>query len=659
MADVAFAISLQDEVSAGARSASASLGQTEAALKQTGAAGDSVAGKMANVGASATKAANGGATAARSFRDQGREAGKLSHDVERLAKAQEKADAKKLAASQKEAAQAMAQAAKAAEKNASAVAKIKASSVTNLGGAAKAASPKLGEFLERGNQLSQALPGIPPAAGAAAMALLAVGIAGLKAAAGFAKFALDAADARRHLLAVSTAQTESVKIGAALASVVERTAHRTGMSADKVSEYAGELWKAGVRGQDLKAALAVAAGTARVLGDSAGSAFTKTAIDAHKAGKSVLELAEGAKTKLRPALMLELSRPSVALERMKSAAAGLFDTTDASGFAAGLNTITSMLEKGSAVGDAMREVFSALFGSLGSGAQSGGSFVVALIEHMTIMALRLAIVLKPLGRSFMALWNDMAGGEVGSTIAELFSSVLMPALAGVATVAGVVAAGFALLGGAIALVLAGVGAVAGALVAAGYGIAAGIAAIVDGAVAAYNAVAAFASSVTSPLSNLGSAAMEAAGNFISGLVSGITGGVGMVVDAIKGLASNALGAFKGILGIASPSKVMLQMGGYTAEGFAGGMDAGAAVVESSASTLAAAPIEAAKAAPPAALPAPRAAGGGGGGAIDIGGVQITINGVAGAEAILEKLPAALADAFEQIAETMGIQPAEA
>ena len=103
---------------------------------------------------------------------------------------------------------------------------------------------------------------------------------------------------------------------------------------------------------------------------------------------------------------------------------------------------------------------------------------------------------------------------------------------------------------------------------------------------------------------------------------------------------------------------MLQMGGYTAEGFAGGMDAGAAVVESSASTLAAAPIEAAKAAPLAALPAPRAAGGGGG-SVDIGGVTITINGVAGAENILERLPAALADAFEQIAETMGIQPAEA
>lgn len=133
----------------------------------------------------------------------------------------------------------------------------------------------------------------------------------------------------------------------------------------------------------------------------------------------------------------------------------------------------------------------------------------------------------------------------------------------------------------------------------------------------------------------------------------------MVIDAIKGLASGALGAFKSILGIASPSRVMLQMGGYTAEGFAGGMDAGAAVVESSASTLAAAPIEAAKAAPPAALPAPRAAGGGGGGSFDVGGVTITINGVAGAEAILEKLPAALADAFEQIAETMGLAPAEA
>jgi len=154
--------------------------------------------------------------------------------------------------------------------------------------------------------------------------------------------------------------------------------------------------------------------------------------------------------------------------------------------------------------------------------------------------------------------------------------------------------------------------------------------------------------------------MEAAGNFISGLVSGITGGVGMVVDAIKGLASSALGAFKGILGIASPSRVMLQMGGYTAEGFAGGMDAGAADVAASASSLAATPIQAAEAAPaPRAQAATGGARSGGGGSIEVGGVQITINGVAGAESILERLPAALADAFEQIAESMGINPAEA
>jgi len=105
--------------------------------------------------------------------------------------------------------------------------------------------------------------------------------------------------------------------------------------------------------------------------------------------------------------------------------------------------------------------------------------------------------------------------------------------------------------------------------------------------------------------------------------------------------------------------VMATLGGFTADGIAGGLDSGAASVESSASSLAAIPVAAMEAAPvPAALPGGRR-GGGGGGSFDVGGVTITINGVAGAESILERLPAALADAFEQIAETMGVNPLEA
>lgn len=83
------------------------------------------------------------------------------------------------------------------------------------------------------------------------------------------------------------------------------------------------------------------------------------------------------------------------------------------------------------------------------------------------------------------------------------------------------------------------------------------------------------------LSGWATAAYDAAGNFVSGIVNGITSGVGAVVAAVKGLASSAMSAFTGFFKIKSPSQVMVQMGGYVAEGAAIGIDKGAGDVAES------------------------------------------------------------------------------
>jgi phage-related protein len=85
---------------------------------------------------------------------------------------------------------------------------------------------------------------------------------------------------------------------------------------------------------------------------------------------------------------------------------------------------------------------------------------------------------------------------------------------------------------------------------------------------------------------LAASGFAAAIGFVDGIVGGIESGVGAVVDAVKGLASSALGAFKGVLGIASPSKVMLEHGEEdTAGAFAGGLDKGNAKVKASAKRM--------------------------------------------------------------------------
>ena len=72
---------------------------------------------------------------------------------------------------------------------------------------------------------------------------------------------------------------------------------------------------------------------------------------------------------------------------------------------------------------------------------------------------------------------------------------------------------------------------------------------------------------------------KAAGDLIKGLVKGIGNGAKAVVNKIKEICSGALDAVKKFFGIASPSKVMAQMGGYMMQGLENGIaSAGAGVV---------------------------------------------------------------------------------
>ncbi|MFO0658898.1 MAG: tape measure protein [Polyangiaceae bacterium] len=62
---------------------------------------------------------------------------------------------------------------------------------------------------------------------------------------------------------------------------------------------------------------------------------------------------------------------------------------------------------------------------------------------------------------------------------------------------------------------------------------------------------------------------------INGLLDGIESGAGAVVARMTELGGSVKGAVKSALGIASPSKVMLELGAYTAQGFEQGINRGA------------------------------------------------------------------------------------
>ena len=86
------------------------------------------------------------------------------------------------------------------------------------------------------------------------------------------------------------------------------------------------------------------------------------------------------------------------------------------------------------------------------------------------------------------------------------------------------------------------------------------------------------------------------GNLMEGMAGGIVAGVGAVANAINGVAESTMAWFREKLGIASPSKVFMQYGGWISEGAALGMQGGAGAVRTAALAVAAAaalPLQAA------------------------------------------------------------------
>lgn len=65
--------------------------------------------------------------------------------------------------------------------------------------------------------------------------------------------------------------------------------------------------------------------------------------------------------------------------------------------------------------------------------------------------------------------------------------------------------------------------------------------------------------------------MQAGVDMVAGLVTGIRSRIGQATSAIGGVGSGLIASFKGLLGIHSPSRVFAQLGGYTMQGLALGV----------------------------------------------------------------------------------------
>jgi hypothetical protein len=517
----------------------------------------------------------------------------------------------------------------------------------------------MGEALAKAGEV--ALAGAK-AIGAAVVAVVAsmgaLAIAGMK-------LALEAADAKGDMMLLFSTLTGGAVSGDEAVAMFDRLGDATGRTREELAATAKAFAPFAQSAAELEV-FTRAGLSAEAMAKGGGAAFeemTRKIQAAAQAGKAFKLGAEGlaqfAKMGLRAddvAARLGMSAADMA----KQLEAG---TIDAKRFGDALNT--ALVEKGAGpVADAamdlgnmwakakesvgkffediniepfLKEV-KALFGILDQANPSGralkagigGAFqamfdvatkVVPMVKRffldLIIYGLKAYIALKPIP----AMIQEFADSAEGAAVIDY----LKKGLASLAIAAGVVVA---VVGVLIATLVATVGVLAGV-----------------GA-----AVAVFVSEAISTLAGWAMTAQTAALDFIAGLVAGIQAGAAQVVGAVKGLASQATTAFKGALGIASPSKVMMEMGGYMGDGVAMGLDDSGGDVASSATGLATTAVDAVASAP---APGAPTGGVGAGLTVYIEPGAIVIQGGASAS-VVDLTEQAIAQIFERIASQQAV-----
>jgi phage-related protein len=89
---------------------------------------------------------------------------------------------------------------------------------------------------------------------------------------------------------------------------------------------------------------------------------------------------------------------------------------------------------------------------------------------------------------------------------------------------------------------------------------------------AARAASQFASSLINGLASIPGRVASIGSNIIQGMVNGVTGAAGRLISAVQGAVGNAIDGAKKLLGIHSPSRVFREIGRYTMQGAALGVD---------------------------------------------------------------------------------------
>lgn len=453
----------------------------------------------------------------------------------------------------------------------------------------------------------------------------------------------------------------------------EDVAADTGVADAELRKIAKDLREAKVKTDDMAGALRAVA-IRQALGQGSTSEFIA---DMKKAKRSVSDFSAATQAQLGGIVARQMLGLEAQGVRLRSNLARLFGGLNIDPALGGMQTLVGLFDETSATGKALKFLFEAIFQPLIDNAQKAAYFVEAFFIGLQIGFLTIYVGLKPLikavgdffGFEDTTLADTLSFAKLAGEAVAVAIAALVVAFAAVAAIVGVVIGVFA----AVAYVI--IDSVVSAVMLAGKALSFLIdfwTALPGMVVEAVNAVVSAAGQLPAKILEIVNSVVayfrdtpwaEIGADILRGLAAGITGSVGVVIEAVKAAIGGAIKSAKSILGIASPSKVFAGLGGLTGEGYAAGVEAEQAAADKavadlvqppSATELAAAPAPVVSAADNQPRQAPLAAGGP---QINLQGAHFKFYGVKDAEHAQQAFEEMLTRVFEGDALQLGAEAA--
>lgn len=326
-----------------------------------------------------------------------------------------------------------------------------------------------------------------------------------------------------------------------LQGAVDKVSASVSIGRDKVSGFAEQLYRSGLRGANLEAALEGASVKASALGEAAGSGFAGFASAVALGGGSVKKLSEDVKNRFGGIVQRQMSSLAVQQQKQHENWASLFRGVNVEPFLDALKRLRDILNVNTAAGQALKGLFTTFLQPFFNASETGLVFMRRFFKQMLIGALEMKIAYQDVRNWFARTFGRGQVQQAGSLLDKIQLgryAVYTLAAAFAVLAVNVIAATWPFVLGAVAI---------GALIA-------GVSALYD----LWKEI---------DWTDLGRSVWD-------GIVKGLEAGWEAVKSVFSDLAHEASSAFKQALGISSPSKVFAELGYQLPAGMAKGIEAG-------------------------------------------------------------------------------------